>query len=191
MTKRKGFSAALLLFLVCSLSPVLVCQNSPVGSPPAGTPAVAPPPSKPIAPVLLREGTDVKLKFADDLSSKTARDDEPVPFILADDLKVGDVLVAKAGCKALGTVITANKAKTIGRPGQLKLRLDYLTVGNRRVPLRGAQGKAGETKAGTAAALGVLFGPVGLTKRGKDVEIEAGTPVTAYVDEDVLLPSVE
>src|SRR5690348_13363916 len=52
------------------------------------------------AKLVLKEGTDVKLKFAQDLSSKTAAEDDPVNLVLDEDLKVGDVVVAKAGAKA-------------------------------------------------------------------------------------------
>jgi hypothetical protein len=37
---------------------------------------------------------------------------------------------------------------------------------------------------GTAVALTVLFGPIGLIKHGKNVEIKEGTLLTAYVDQD-------
>jgi hypothetical protein len=33
-------------------------------------------------------------------------------------------------------------------------------------------------------ALTVLFGPIGLIKHGKNVDIPPGTPLTAYVDQD-------
>jgi hypothetical protein len=36
----------------------------------------------------------------------------------------------------------------------------------------------------------VLFGPIGLLKRGHDIDINPGTPITAFVDQatDVLSP---
>jgi hypothetical protein len=40
-------------------------------------------------------------------------------------------------------------------------------------------------------ALTVLFGPIGLIKHGKNVEVKAGTPLTAYVDDDVPLDPVK
>jgi hypothetical protein len=39
-------------------------------------------------------------------------------------------------------------------------------------------------------ALTVLFGPIGLIKHGKNVEIRAGSPLTAYVDQDIWLTPV-
>ena len=138
--------------------------------------------------VTLREGTEVKLKFADDLSSKTANEGDPVNLILDEDIKVGDVVVAKAGCKAVGEVTNAKKAGMMGKAGELNMRLEHLTVGDEKVRLRGSKGKEGNGKEGTAVALTVLFGPIGLIKHGKNVEVKAGTPLTAYVDDDISLP---
>jgi hypothetical protein len=178
---RRNSIAMTLAILVCWFSATVLGQNVA----PASSLATAAPSAT--GKLLLREGTDVKLKFADDLSSKTATDDDPVNLLLDEDLKVGDVLVAKAGCKAVGTVTNAKKAGMMGKAGELNLRLEHLTVGDTRVRLRGSKGKEGEGKVGTAVALTVLFGPIGLIKHGKNVEVKAGTPLTAYVDEDTLL----
>ena len=145
--------------------------------------------AEPPAKLILKEGTDVKLKFAQDLSSKTATDDDPVNLVLDEDLKVGDVTVAKAGAKALGTVTHAKKAGMMGKGGELNLRLEYLLVGDSRMRLRGTKGKEGEGKVGTAVALTVLFGPIGLIKHGKNVEVKQGTPLLAYVDQDFTVPT--
>jgi glucose/arabinose dehydrogenase len=138
--------------------------------------------------LVIKEGTDVNLKFAQDLSSKTAQDGDPVNLVLADDIKVGDVTVAKAGAVALGTVTHAKKAGMMGRPGELDMRLDYVVVGDSRMMIRGTKGKEGQGKEGTAVALTVLFGPIGLIKHGKNVEVKQGTPLTAYVDSDFVVP---
>src|SRR6202022_745102 len=59
--------------------------------------------------VLLAEGTEVALKMAQDVSSRGTKPGEPVELKLAEDLKVGDVTVAKAGARALGEVIRAKR----------------------------------------------------------------------------------
>jgi hypothetical protein len=161
--------------------PVPQSQSAPAAQAPA---PVAEPPAK----LVLKEGTDVKLKFAQDLSSKTATDDDPVNLILDEDLKVGDATVCKAGAKAVGTVTHAKKAGMMGKGGELNLRLEYLIVGDTRMRLRGTKGKEGEGKVGAAVALTVLFGPIGLIKHGKNVEVKQGTPLLAYVDQDFTLP---
>lgn len=140
--------------------------------------------------LVLKEGTDVKLKFAQELSSKTASEGDPVNFVLDEDLVVGNVTVAKAGAKAVGTVTNARKAGMMGKGGELNLRLERLKVGDNRVRLRGTKGKEGDSKTGTAVALTVLFGPIGLIKHGKEIVVKEGTPLAAYVDEDVTLPPI-
>ncbi len=137
--------------------------------------------------VVLREGTDVKLKFAQEVSSKTASEGDPVNFVLDEDLKVGNVLVAKAGTKAVGTVTNAKKAGMMGKGGELNVRLEHLKVGDTKVRLRGTKGKEGDSKTGTAVALTVLFGPIGLIKHGKEIVVKEGAPLAAYVDDDASL----
>ncbi|HYL63456.1 MAG TPA: hypothetical protein VE077_12635 [Candidatus Methylomirabilis sp.] len=151
--------------------------------PPAPAAASA---TSPVAPekLLLKEGTDVNLKFAQDLSSKTANDDDPVSLVLDQDIKVGDVVVVKAGGKAVGTITHAKKAGMMGKAGELNMRLDYLIVDDGHLRLRGTKGKEGEGKVGATVALTVLFGPIGLIKHGKNVEIKQGTPLLVYTDED-------
>jgi glucose/arabinose dehydrogenase len=141
------------------------------------------------AKLVLKEGTDVKLKFAQDLSSKTAAEDDPVNLVLDEDLKVGDVVVAKAGAKALGTVTHVKKAGMMGKAGELNMKLEYVIVGDARMKLRGTKGKEGQGKEGAAVALTVLFGPLGLMKHGKNVDIKEGTPLASYVDQDFTVPT--
>jgi hypothetical protein len=78
----------------------------------------------------------------------------------------------------------------MGKAGELNIRLDYLMAGGSRVRLRGNKNKEGEGKEGTAIALSMLS-PFGLLKHGKQSEVQAGTPLTAYVDEDIDLPAVK
>lgn len=137
---------------------------------------------------LLKEGVEVPLKFASDLSSKTASDGDRVELLLDGDLKVGDIVVARSGAHAVAVVSNAKKAGMMGKPGELNIQLEHLTVGDNRVRVRGTKGREGDSKTGTAVALTVLFGPIGLIKHGKNVEVKAGTPLTAYVDQDISLP---
>ncbi len=137
--------------------------------------------------VLLTEGTDVQLTFDEDLSSKTAVEGDEVTLVLADDLKVGDVVVAKAGSKAEGEVTNAKKAGMMGKAGELNIRLNYLKVGGLKVRLRGTKGKEGESGTTGAIVLTVLFGPIGLIKHGKDIDIKKGTALKVYVSDDIKL----
>ena len=152
-------------------------------------------PSKPTCTIsggcLLRDSTPVALKFASDLSSKTAHEGDPVEFLLDEDMKVGESVVVAKGSHAVAAVSSAKKAGMMGKPGELNVQLQYLVVGSNHIHLRGTKGREGESKTGATVALTVIFGPIGLIKHGKDVEIPAGTSLTAYVDQDIWLPPVK
>ncbi|HEY0702759.1 MAG TPA: hypothetical protein VGD60_08335 [Candidatus Acidoferrales bacterium] len=184
------FGVAVAIFV---LAMVAQAQDAAVAAPAeqpqvAPAPAVAAPavvaPAAAPAGLMLKEGTEVPLVFAADLNSKTAVDDDPVNMTLAEDIKVGDVVVVRKGAVAVATVTNAHKSGMLGKPGELSIRLEYLKTEDRRVRLRGSKGKEGEGKVGATVALTVLFGPIGLIKHGKNVEIKEGTPLTAFVDED-------
>jgi hypothetical protein len=164
---------------------------APAAVVPAAAPAVAPAPAADTqnltSKLTLTEGSDVSLKFAQDLSSKTANEGDPVELVLDQDLVVNNVVVARAGSKALGEVTHAKKAGMMGKGGELNIRLNYLKVGDSRVMLRGSKGREGDDKTGTAVALTVLFGPIGLIKHGKEIDIKQGTPLKAYVADDIAL----
>ena len=135
----------------------------------------------------LKEGTEVRLKFAQELSSKTASEGDPVNFVLADDLIIGNVVVARAGAKGVGEVTNARKAGMMGKGGELNIRLEHLKAGTTKIRLRGSKGKEGDGRTGTAVALTVLFGPIGLIKHGKEIVVKEGTSLMAFVDDDVIV----
>jgi hypothetical protein len=182
--RLRNLAAAMALVLCGGTA---VWAQDPRQAPPAASvaPAVAVVPEK----LVLKEGADVSLKFAQDLSSKTATDDDPVALVLDQDIKIGDVVVIKAGAKAVGTITHAKKAGMMGKAGELNMRLDYLITDSGRLRLRGTKGKEGEGKVGETVALTVLFGPIGLIKHGKNVEIKQGTPLLVYTDENYDVPA--
>jgi len=158
---------------------------------PAPVPPLPPMPAPAPDKVLLAEGTDVYLTFDEDLSSKTAQEGDEVAFVLAEDLKVGDIVVARAGARAVGEVTNAQKSEMMGKGGELNIRLDYLKVGTARVHLRGTKGGEGNSGLGGAIALSMLVGVFGLLHHGKEVKVQRGTALHAYVSEDISLPPAD
>jgi hypothetical protein len=114
--------------LALSFGGTLLAQE-PQQPVPDATKLAAPVAFAPAEKLVLREGADVSLKFAQDLNSKTANDDDPVSLTLDQDIKVGDLVVVKAGAKAVGTITHAKKAGMMGKAGELNMRLDYLNHG--------------------------------------------------------------
>jgi len=178
-------------------APVSPVVTAPVTAAPvaAAAPVATAAPVAPAASVgpdasgkyILREGEDVNLVFAQDLSSKTSSEGDPITFTLVDDLKVGGVVVAKAGSKATGEVTKAEKSGMMGKAGELNMRLDYLKAGDTKIKLRGTKGKEGQSGTTGAIVLTVLFGPIGLIKHGKNVEIKQGQSLHAFVGDDIAL----
>ena len=196
---RKAIAIATIFSLAAVYAPAVVAQQA--GQQTSTTPETAPgngqisPPtsgqgSDTATKLTLKEGTEVNLKLAQALSSKTATVGDTVELLLDQDLIVDKSLVAKKGSRAVATVSSAKKAGLAGRGGELSLRFEYLKAGDVRVRLRGAQGKAGDNKTGATVGLVVAFGVLGFMKHGKQAEVKEGTPVKAYVDEDVQLASL-
>jgi hypothetical protein len=152
---------------------------------PAGVPALAPMPAAAATKLLLADGTDVYLAFDEDLSSKTSNEGDTVAFVLTEDLKVGDVVVAKTGAKAVGEITNAQKAGMLGKAGELNMRLDYLKAGTVKVHLRGTKGGEGKSGVGGAIALSLLVSPLFLLMKGKEIKVAKGTALHAYVAEDI------
>jgi hypothetical protein len=119
--------------------------------------------------VMLAEGTEVPLRMAQDVSSRGTKPGEPVELTLAEDLKVGDVTVAKAGERASGEVVQAKRPDFWGEAGEVSLRVHFLRIGNKKVEIRGALGSAGKRY---------------VVIRGSQGIIKTGTPVKAFVAAD-------
>ncbi|HEV8158281.1 MAG TPA: hypothetical protein VGP58_04575, partial [Pyrinomonadaceae bacterium] len=57
------------------------------------------------------------------------------------------------------------------------------TVDEQKIKLRASKSGTGGDNMGSTVALTVLFGPLGLLRKGKEAKIKAGTVLTAYTDE--------
>jgi len=166
------FAASLLLLLV--KLPAAAQQAERTGSQSSGS-------------LVLKDGVDINLKFAEDISSKSVAVDDPVTLTLDDDLRVGDVVVVKAGAKAYAIVSNVKKAGLFGKGAELNIRMDYLKADSAKIKLRGTKSREGEDKTNKALVLTILLGPVGVFTHGKEIEIKAGTALKAFVADDIIL----
>ena len=135
--------------------------------------------------VEIPEGTVVSLEFLDLLSSSSATKGQKFSLELVEDLLIDGRTVAEAGMIAVGTVAKVQKRRMLGRSGDLDLTVDYMIIKGKRVRLRASKSGKGSNKIAATAVLTYLFGPLGLLKRGKDVDIDQGTLIDAYVDRSI------
>jgi hypothetical protein len=135
--------------------------------------------------VLIPDGTEFTVVTTEEISSKTAHEDDPINLKVQEDVKInGQVVIAK-DTLVKGVVAAAKKSGMLGRGGSLGIRIETTTtVDGQKVKLRSAKGKEGDNKTGTTVALVVLFGPLGFLKKGKNAIIKPGTPIKVFTDED-------
>lgn len=145
-------------------------------------------PNPAAATAVLREGTAIKLKLLHTLNSKTVVVDDPLNFVVAEDVVVDGNVVIKAGAPATGRVFRAKPARTLGRGAELRLHLDHVRAGAVRVPLRGSLAKEGQDKTGATVALVMVFGLSGFVKHGAEIEVKEGSNFDAFVDQDTAVP---
>lgn len=155
-------------------------------------PAVEKVPERASAPWLLKDGTEIPLKFAQSLSTKSAVIGDKVEFVVAEDVRVGGNVAVPAGTRVLGTVITGKQSeKKKNDADALAVRAEYLKVAGMRVKLRSDKIDPQKAKVdkGKVVAATIFFGVSGLVFAlgSKRLVIPEGTPVMAYVAEDVTL----
>lgn len=130
----------------------------------------------------LQDGTEVKVRFKQTVSSKEAKTNDPVEFEVVEDVKVKGKTVIARGSLARGIVVEARPSGMLGRKGKLDIAIKEVTLtSNERVALRASQ-KSGGGTAGGIIAIAALINPLALLFKGKNVTYEAGTEVMAYVD---------
>jgi len=141
---------------------------------------------------MLKEGTEVHLKLAQTMTSKTSSVGEPVEMVLAEDLTVGEDIVARKGARVLGVVVAGKKTeKQKTEAHELRVRADHIRVGESLIKLTGEQAGVGKRDKDKMVTYTILFGLSGLlAASNKTFSIPEGTPATAYVQEDISLPTL-
>jgi hypothetical protein len=159
----------------------------------AGQAATAP--TGPPLPNTLMDGTPVKLRLTENLTSATAKTGQEVSFEVLEEVDVMGVPVIAKGAPALATVTTAEPRRSMGRGGKLNVNVDSVRlIDGEKAALSATQNAkgGGHTGAMTAGMVGtalVFFpaAPLLLFVHGKDITIPKGTEVTAFVAGDMKL----
>ena len=135
--------------------------------------------------VTIPDGTEFTVINTEEISSKTSAEGDPVTFKVKDDVIVnGQVVIAKDAI-VKGIISNAEKSGRMGKGGKLSIRLESTTTtDNQKIRLRASKGKQGDDATGTTVALTVLFGPLGLLKKGKEAKMKAGQEIKVFTDEE-------
>jgi hypothetical protein len=152
-------------------------------------------PSAPPAPNTLQDGTVIKLRLTENLSSATATAGQQVAFETIEETDVEGVVVIAKGAQALATVTTAEPRKSMGRAGKLDVNIDSVRLlDGEKAALSATQnakggGHTGAMAAGMVGTAIVFFpaAPLLLFVHGKDITIPKGTEITAFISGDMKL----
>jgi hypothetical protein len=149
------------------------------------------PAASPVANATAGHHVPVPLVFTSSVSSKTASVGDKISLTLADDLKIGDVMLAAKGSPAIGTVTAVDKTGIGGAPGVVTFEADSLSANGKQIPLRGGATLEGEAKPPNAAILIPYAGFFTVLKHGKDAVIAPGATFTAYIPAKALAPTID
>jgi hypothetical protein len=143
----------------------------------------------------LLDGTPLKLRLSETISSSDAKVGQEIPFEVIEEVKVDDVVVVPKGASAIATVTEADHKKSMGRAGKLNISITYVRLGdNEKAALRAVKETKGGghvgAMTGAIVATSIIFfpaAPLFLFIHGKDVTIPQGTEITAFVEGDMHL----
>jgi hypothetical protein len=147
------------------------------------------------APFVLQDGTPIKLRISQTVSSADAHVNDRVEFEVLEDVMVNNIVVVPKGASAIGTVTEAVPKRRMARGGKLEIVLDSVrTVDGEKVALRAVKDAKGGSHTG-AMTIGIVAGalvflpaaPLFLLMHGKDISIPKGTDVPSFVSGDMKL----
>jgi hypothetical protein len=189
--------STLQVVLITLLPALLVAQQTPQAAPAATTPApgASTQPAAPPPPDTLLDGTPVKLRISETISSASAKVGEELPFEVIEDVDVDGIHVIPKGSTAIGTVTAAEPRRSMGRAGKLDISISYVRMHDQeKAALRAVKDEKGGghvgAMTGAMVATAIVFfpaAPLFLFIHGKDISIPQGTEITAFVQGDMHL----
>lgn len=161
----------------------------------AGAQTVLPSPASPIQPLntgtaVLRTGTEVNLTLSEELTTKNKKlkSNQRFKLEVSESISVQGVVVVPAGSIAVGEVTEVRNSGMWGKSGYFQARILYVTVNGRQIRLTGNFDKKGTAGGvGAVAVSAIVFAPAGFFMKGTSALLPVGTPVKAFIDEDVPL----
>lgn len=134
--------------------------------------------------LVIPDGTEIKIVTIEEISGQKVVEGDPLTFKVAEDIKINGTTVIAKDTIVKGTVSSAKKKGFMGKGGELSVRIESTqTIDGQKMKLRASKSGQGGDNMGSTVALTVLFGPLGLLRRGKEAKIKAGTVLSAFTDE--------
>ncbi len=141
----------------------------------------------------LPAGTEARIVFEQEVSSKYVKPGDLIPIRLQGDIKVGGIVVVKDGASGTARVKSVKPASKPGKKGEVQVDLVELLPDGSYVPEKDDQTISLEAANGPISAEGksrktlswlLIFG---LLIKGTEAVIPADTPYPARVAQDIML----
>ncbi len=142
------------------------------------------------ARLTIPDGTPIKLRLGENVSSAHARPGDRLDFVVVRDVRVDGFTVISAGTVAHGSVTEVKGKRFLGIGGNVALKVESVELANGdQVGLRAQMKVKGRSRtklmAAAMLATGLIFlpaTPVFLLTRGHDSTVVKSTEITAQVD---------
>ncbi len=142
------------------------------------------------ARLTIPDGTPIKLRLSESVSSAHAHPGDQLDFVVVRDVNVGGFTVISAGTVAHGSVTGVKGKRFLGIGGKVALKLDTVALVNGdQIGLRAHMNVKGRSRtklmAAAMVATGLIFlpaTPVFLLTRGHDSTVVKSTEITAQID---------
>jgi hypothetical protein len=135
--------------------------------------------------------TPVIIRLDEEISTARHRSGDRFSILVAEDVRVGEIVVIPAGSKGEGEVIHAAKPGAGGKAGELILAARFVRVGDNEIRLRSfALGAIGKDRSGAALGTAFVAGPFAMFVRGGAVVVLRDTHGTAKTALEFKLPAV-
>jgi hypothetical protein len=135
--------------------------------------------------------TPVAVRLEEAISSNRNKPGDHFRITVAEDVRVGDVLVIPAGSVGEGEVIHAARSGAGGKAGELILAARYVRVGDIDVRLRSfALGVVGKDQSVNSLAAGMIIGPFAMFVKGGVITVPPATLGIAKTALEFELPAI-
>jgi hypothetical protein len=149
-----------------------------------------------MAQVVISDGTKIRVRLEENLSSETTEMGQVVDFAVTQEVRVGDAVVVANGARATGSITLVEPKRRLGRAGKLDFSIDRVQMvdGNwlnvRYTPHKNRGKGNGITTGVLTAGIAVVFlpaAPIALLIKGRDATIQKGRTYDVFSDDSVLV----
>ncbi|UCD17496.1 MAG: hypothetical protein JSV44_00890 [Candidatus Zixiibacteriota bacterium] len=145
------------------------------------------------ADIELPAGTQTKIEFVQDISSKFVKPGDIAPIRLLEPITVGGVVLVKEGAMGSARVVSAESAGKGGKPGEIELELIelepngyYKAADDKKIQIETHDGQTIKARGKGKKTLSyIVF--FGLLIKGGEGIIPAGQPIPVKVKEDIMI----